>query len=150
MNRRSTSLISTVLVAMGLIFQSCAEDNPTVPVTFQVVLNGTNEKPKTTNSTATGTFVGILKEDTRVMSYTVTYAGITPTMGHMHRIDTTKTDGTGPVEITFPNQASPIVSSTPELTPLQMYRLKNNQYYVNLHSTQFPDGEIRGDLKTKL
>lgn len=139
-----------ILGTIVAMFQACHEDNPTVPTTFQVALSGTNQKPTTTNSSATGTFTGVLNEATRVMSYTVTYMGLTPTTGHLHRVDTTKTDGTGPAEITFPGLTSPLVATTPELTPLQIYRLKNSQYYVDLHTAQYPDGEIRGDLKTKL
>ena len=139
-----------MLVTIGVMLQSCTEDNPTVPTTFNVVLSGTNQKPTTTNSSATGTFVGVLNETTRVMSYTVTYTGLTLTAGHFHRIDTTKTEGTGPAEITFPSLTSPIAGSTPELTALQIQRLKNSQYYVDLHTTRYPDGEIRGDLKTQL
>ncbi len=149
-NHKITILPIALLVAFCLFLTSCNEENPTLPTTFKAVLNGTSEKPTATASTATGTFQGILDETTRVLSYTVSYAGLTPTMGHFHRIDTTKTDGTGPVDIPFPSLTSPIIASTTALTPLQIYRLKNGQYYVNLHTTQYPNGEIRGDIKTKL
>lgn len=140
----------TFLTALTLVLPfSCNEDNPVLPTTFKATLNGSSEKPTTTASTATGSFQGILDETTRVLSYTVSYSGLTPTMGHLHRIDTTKTDGTGPVDITFPSLASPIIASTTPLTPLQIYRLKTGQYYANLHTTQYPSGEIRGDLKMK-
>ncbi|WP_365982002.1 CHRD domain-containing protein [Spirosoma sp.] len=112
-------------------------------------MNGTNEKPTATSSKATGSFRAILDESTSVLSYTVVYEGLTPTMGHLHRIDTTRTDGTGPIDIPFPSLTSPITGSTSALTPLQIYRLKHGQYYANLHTAQYPAGEIRGEIRTK-
>lgn len=149
-NHKSIFLPIALLVTSCLFLQSCDEENPTLPTTFKAVLNSASVKPTATASTATGSFQGILNETTRVLSYTVSYAGLTPTAGHLHRIDTTKTDGTGPVDISFTSLASPITASTTELTPLQIYRLKNGQYYVDLHSNQYTASEIRGDIKTKL
>lgn len=141
--------LATLLLGMSFSFVACEEANPTLPTTFTAVLNGANEKPSPTTSRATGTFKAILDETTRVLSYTISYEGITPTMGHFHRIDTTRTDGTGPVEIPFPSLTSPIEASTTALTPLQIYRLKHGQYYVNFHTSQYPAGEIRGEVRTK-
>ncbi|MBD2754438.1 CHRD domain-containing protein [Spirosoma validum] len=155
MYKRNIFLSIAALLAVGLTLTSCLdEENPytvglgvTPPTSFTATLNGASEKPTSTTSTATGAFVGKLNETTRVLSYTVTYTGLTPTMGHLHRIDTTRTDGTGGIDIPFPSLTSPIIASTTALTPLQIYRMKNNQYYANLHTTQYPAGEIRGDLR---
>jgi hypothetical protein len=147
------SLLSATVVMLSFAFSACNttdNDNPIIASSttrFGATLNGQQEKPTSTTSTASGTFVGDLNETTRVLSYTVTYSGLTPTMGHLHRIDTTKTDGTGGVDIPFPSLTSPIVSSTTALTPLQVYRIKAGQYYANLHTAAYPAGEIRGDIK---
>ncbi|GAB4036564.1 CHRD domain-containing protein [Spirosoma gilvum] len=149
MTLKSITLATAILLGAGFTFFACDNENPTLPTTFTAVLNGANEKPSSTTSTATGSFKGILDETSRVLSYTVSYEGLTPTMGHLHRIDTTRTDGTGSVDIPFPSLTSPIVASTSALTPLQIYRLKHGQYYANLHTSKYPAGEIRGEIRTK-
>ncbi|MBN8825602.1 MAG: CHRD domain-containing protein [Spirosoma sp.] len=143
--------LASIFLGLGFSFVACTDENenPILPTTFTAVLNGTNEKPTATSSKATGSFRAILDESTSVLSYTVVYEGLTPTMGHLHRIDTTRTDGTGPIDIPFPSLTSPITGSTSALTPLQIYRLKHGQYYANLHTAQYPAGEIRGEIRTK-
>ena len=154
MNKKTILLSLTALLSAGLVFTSCLNDeNPNTigqGTRLTATLNGASEKPTSTTSAATGNFTGSLNETTRVLSYTVTYTGpfsSSLTGGHLHRIDTTRTDGTGPIDIPFPSLTSPIIASTTALTPLQVYRLKNGQYYANLHTTQYPAGEIRGDIK---
>lgn len=158
MIKKNALLSVAALLALGLTFTSCKDDNenpntiPAVTTTrFTAAINGASEKPASTTSLATGNFVGDLNETTRVLSYTVTYSGFpastSVTMGHLHRIDTTKTDGTGGVDIPFPSLTPPIIASTTALSPLQVYRLKAGQYYANIHTNVYPGGEIRGDIK---
>ncbi|WP_080240059.1 CHRD domain-containing protein [Spirosoma rigui] len=149
MNKKNALFSVAALLAMGLTLTSCSKDdveNPVVvaPDQYTATIDGKSEKPTSTTSTAIGAFNGKLNETTRTLSYTVTYSGMTPTMGHLHRIS--KADGTGNPEITFPSLTSPITGST-TLTQSKMDSLKNGFYYVNLHSTAYPNGEIRGDIK---
>lgn len=134
---------------MGLTMTSCDKDdeNPIVvaPDTYTATINGASEKPTSTTSTAVGAFIGRLDETTRTMSYTVTYSGMTPTAGHLHRV--TNADGTGPVAFPFPNLTSPIVGTATFATQAGMDSLKNGSYYANLHSAIYSNGEIRGDIK---
>ncbi|AKD55533.1 CHRD domain-containing protein [Spirosoma radiotolerans] len=153
MNKKNILLSVAALLGLSLAISSCGNDeNPTISSTttrFGATLTGLGEKPTSTTSTATGTFVGNLDETTRVLSYTVTYAGFNEALtgGHLHRIDSTKTDGTGPVDIPFPSLTSPIIGSTSALSPLQVYRIKAGQYYANLHTKTYPGGEIRGEVR---
>lgn len=149
MNKKSALLSLAALLAMGLTLTSCSKDdveNPVIvaPDQYTATVDGKSEKPTSTTSTAIGAFNGKLDEATRTLSYTVTYSGMTPTMGHLHRI--TKADGTGDPEIFFPSLTSPITGSS-TLTQGRMDSLKNGFYYVNLHSAAYKDGEIRGDIK---
>jgi len=76
------------------------------------------------------------------LTYTVTYQGITPTVAHIH----TGAPGTsGSVAIPFANLTSPIMG-TVTLTPEQADNLLNNRMYVNMHSSTYGNGEIRGDI----
>ena len=149
MNRKYALLSVASLLAMGLTMTSCNknDNNPIVvgPDTYTATINGASEKPASTTSTAVGSFVGRLNEATRTMSYTVTYSGMTPTGGHLHRV--TNANGTGPVVFPFPNLTSPIIGTVTFANQAGMDSLKNGFYYANIHSAAFPGGEIRGDIK---
>ena len=89
--------------------------------------------------------VGDLDRATRVFSYTVTYSGITPVAGHLHR--TTLANGNGPVEFPFASLGSPIIGTATLATNTRVDSLINGFYYVNLHTTAFPGGELRGNIR---
>jgi hypothetical protein len=115
-------------------------------VTFNATLNGANEVPSN-NSTATGTAVLKYNKTTKMFTLTVTYSGLTPTDGHIHR----GAVGQAPANnIIFPltSLASPITYTSPVLNATQEADLIANLYYVNLHTTAFSTGEIRGQLIT--
>jgi len=154
MNKKTTFLSCAVLMALGLTFTSCKDDeNPntiTAPTQLTATLNGAAEKPNSTTSAATGTFVGSLNANTRVLSYTVTYTGpFTSSLvaGHLHRIVPNATNGVGPVEIPFTNLTSPIIGTFQLANKNRVDSMKNGFYYANLHTTVYPGGEIRGDIK---
>ena len=154
MNNRTIFLSVAALLAAGLTLSSCLNDeNPTTttPATLlTATLSGTAEKPTSTTSAATGTFTGLLNETTRVLSYTVTNTGpisSTITGGHIHRITPNSTTGTGGIEIPFANLISPITGSFTLANQNRVDSLKNGFYYTNLHTTLYPNGEIRGDIR---
>ncbi|OIN61005.1 CHRD domain-containing protein [Arsenicibacter rosenii] len=139
-------------LAVMTVFAACNNDddnnnNPTPTnnvVNLKADINGLQEKPTSTTSTATGTMTGTIDTTTNVMSYTVTYQGITPTAGHIHRIDSA--NGTGAPIIPFASLTSPI-SGTTSLRRTQRDSILAGQYYVNFHTAAYPNGEIRGDIK---
>lgn len=149
--------MAALLIGSILGLSSCYENTPNTnsapipqtPVTIGLTatLNGAQEKPTSTTSTATGTFTGSIDPTSRVLSYTVTYTGLTPVAGHLHRI--TAADGTGPVTIPFASLTSPIIGSTSTLRQTQIDSMKSGFFYANLHTAVYPAGEIRGDMKLK-
>ncbi|MBO0930671.1 CHRD domain-containing protein [Fibrella aquatilis] len=116
------------------------------PVRLRAAMNGAAEKPTPNSSLATGMFTGVVDPATRVLSYTVTYSGLTPTAGHLHRVNNSTT-GVGPVEIPFAALGSPIIGTATLTTASRVDSLLNGFYYSNLHTPAFPGGEIRGDIK---
>ncbi|MBD2704199.1 CHRD domain-containing protein [Spirosoma sp. BT702] len=155
MNTRNSLLSVAAVLAFGMTFFACKEDNPTTttptPTTTRLTatLNGASEKPTATTSTATGTFAGVIDESTRTLSYTVTYTGpftSSLTAGHLHRV-TNSTALTGGVEIPFTSLTSPIIGTFQLLNQARVDSMKNGFYYANLHTTIYPAGEIRGDIK---
>lgn len=150
-------LLPAALLTSALFIAACSNnDNPTTVTTpattrFTATLNGANEKPVSTTSPATGTFVGDLNSTTRVMSYTLTYAGFPandpPMAGHLHRV--TNANGTGPVDVKFPSPlpASPIIATTDALAQSKIDSMVAGKYYANMHTMMYPGGAIWGDLK---
>jgi hypothetical protein len=116
--------------------------NPNVVLT--AVINGSQEVPPTP-SAATGTFSGVYNKNTNVLTYTVTFTGLTPTMGHLHR---GMPGVNGPVVFPLPSLTSP-VTATAKFLEEDEALLLNNGFYVNLHTPRFPGGEIRGDIKVR-
>ncbi|MEZ0538799.1 CHRD domain-containing protein [Fibrella arboris] len=155
--RQRFSLAATLLIGSVLGLSSCYQNTPATsfatitpvqqPILLTATLNGASEKPTSTTSTATGTFAGSIDQTSRVLSYTVTYSGLTPIAGHLHRI--TNADGTGGVAIPFASLTSPIIGSTSTLRQTQVDSMKNGFFYANLHTSAYPAGEIRGDVKVK-
>jgi hypothetical protein len=117
--------------------------NITVNIGFKATLNGGNERPNATSSTATGSSIASFNITTKIINITTTYTGLTPTAGHIH---TGSVNIAGPVTFGFSALSSPIVFSTIALNATQEADLMGNLMYVNLHTVAFPGGEIRGQL----
>lgn len=142
-NLRKIYLMCLFLSASVL---GCSDDDePRVKDTiynYDVALSGTKEVPPNT-SAATGKFVGTYTKSTKVLSFTLSYSGMTATDWHIHKGGPTVS---GPVEIGLnPVVPSPLVKSV-TLTAEQEIDLLSGNYYVNIHSAAFPAGEIRGQL----
>ncbi len=147
----------TAALLIGSVFglTSCYENTnatntspiPQAPIALTATINGAQEKPTSTTSTATGTFAGTIDRSSRILSYTVTYSGITPVAGHLHRV--TNADGTGPVAIPFASLTSPIIGTTSTLRQTQVDSMVAGQFYANLHTAAYPAGEIRGDIRVR-
>ena len=133
------------VAAFGLL-TACSKKDDAQPdtsttTTLTATINGAQQVPAN-NSTATGTFAGTYNSGSKHLTYTVVYQGLTPTIAHIH----TGAPGTsGSVAIPFANLTSPIMG-TVTLTPEQADNLLNNRMYVNMHSSAYGNGEIRGDI----
>lgn len=136
----------TVLFLLGSL-SSCNDDDEVTPgqsiTTFSAeMLMGSNEVPAN-NSTAMGTATLKFNKTTKVFTITVTHNLSSITAGHIHK-GATGTNGS--VVFPFTTLASPISYTSTALTPEQEADLMANLYYVNLHSSTFTAGEIRGQL----
>ncbi len=113
---------------------------------FVATLNGTQEVPPN-NSTATGTATLVLSPDETTARLWLNFSGLSTqqTDAHIHGpaapgviagvIFPLPTGQVNDFQITFTN-------------PSQVTDLKNGLHYVNLHSSMFPSGEIRGQFQT--
>lgn len=142
--------ISLLLIAVILI-GSCSKSSNVmmIPVTstYTATLSGANETPPNA-STATGSATFTYNPTTFILSGSVSFSGFTTatTEAHIH-MGAVGVAGNVifTIEATGPF-TSPISYTSPALTTSQAADLAAGNYYVNIHTTAFPDGEIRGQL----
>lgn len=143
-----TKLFSYALLLLTVIgIGSCKKNDPTptpTNVTFTASVKGTSETPSNT-SIAIGTANFTYNTTTYILSGTITFSGITPTSAHIHKGAVGVAGG-----VIFALGSAPFNSPTSftsiALDATQRADLMANLYYVNIHSTAFPAGEIRGQL----
>jgi|SRR5215475_147689 len=77
---------------------------------------------------------------------TVTVTGFTPTVAHIHR---GKTGANGPVIMTLvkTGENSFTVPQTAYVSDSDYAAFNDNELYVNVHSANNPNGEVRGQLR---
>ena len=144
MKKKIAFLATGVLL---LMLWSCKKDKTDTPVStvtkFGTTLSGTNEVPANA-SAASGSVTGTYDSATKILSITVTYSGLTPTVGHIHKA---AAGSNGSVIFPFTGvTSSPFTFTSVALTQAQQDDLFNSLYYVNLHTAALPGGEIRGQL----
>jgi hypothetical protein len=132
-----------ILSAGILVMAGSCKKSKTNEVTFKATINGATETPSNA-STATGSATLIYNQDTKTFNIVVTFSGITATASHIHK---GAVGVPGGVIFGFtPPIVSPINYTSAVLDSTQQADLYADQYYVNIHSTAFPAGEIRGQL----
>lgn len=127
--------------------------NPVVPTGnifgINETLSGLEEVPPNA-SPATGTLVGTYDDNSNTIVFTVSWQNFVAgtTAAHFHG-----PAGVGvnaPVQIGFTGFPVAVTSGSYGnifvLTAAQETQLLNGQWYVNIHSSQFPGGEIRSQL----
>jgi hypothetical protein len=107
-------------------------------------LKGTNEVPPNA-SPASGKVVATLDTDTRLLTWTVTYADLTgPALGaHFH--GPSEPGKNAGIALPFKTAQSPI-EGTATLTENQAADLLSGKWYANIHTAANPGGELRGQM----
>jgi hypothetical protein len=140
--KRATLLIAAVALVVGAA--SSIPPAYAEKITLKADLKGTNEVPPNT-SPATGKAEATLDTETKVLTWTVTYADLTgPAMGaHFHGpTDAGKNAG---IVLPFKTVQSPI-EGTATLTDNQAADLLAGKWYANVHTAANPGGELRGQM----
>jgi len=116
---------------------------------FFAYLNGAQEVPAV-NTTARGYARIVLNQAAGTINYTIVFNGLQGTQNNAH-IHTGSRTATGPVTINFGvvGGNSGTISGTANITPAQITTMRAHGFYVNVHSSVFPGGEIRGQLGIK-
>ncbi len=115
-------------------------------VKFHADLMGSSETPPT-DSAGTGAADISLDTASRLLSWTITYSGLSgaASAAHFHGPAAIGAKASPVVPIDAAKLASPIVG-TATLTDAQIKDLEAGTWYFNVHTAKFSDGEIRGQL----
>jgi len=140
--RVGVTLLGTVMLG-GLLIVASTPSRAEV-VKLQADLKGSNEVPPN-SSTGSGKAEATFDSETKVLTYTVTYADLTgPAIGaHFHGPgEAGKNAG---IALPFKTVQSPIQGNA-TLTDSQAVDLLAGKWYANIHTAANPGGELRGQM----
>ena len=114
-------------------------------VNFSAVLSGASEVPPN-DSAGTGTVEATFDTESMAFSWTVTYDGLTgPAAAAHYHGPAAEGENAGPVVPIEGDLASPIEGEA-TLDEQQASDLQAGLWYFNIHTEQYPDGELRGQV----
>ena len=140
-------------VAAGLVALAaagCGDMRPSQKMDiYEAAMSGTQEVPAN-NSAGKGMAEIQYNNNTNMLTYKVTYSGLSgpATGGHIHGPAAAGANAGIVVPFTGNLNAQPIQGEA-KITPTQFGDLAAGLWYVNIHSAQFPGGEIRGQLRRR-
>jgi hypothetical protein len=138
----------TLLALMPWAWAGSAAVAWAAPVSFTVPLTGAQQVPPV-QTPGTGTAALTYDAGTRVVTWSVSYNGLSGpvTMAHFHGVAAMgKNAG---VVIWLTKQGSPVpspITGQATLTPEQAQQFAAGEWYINVHSKDHPAGEIRGQV----
>jgi CHRD domain len=164
--KRVTTLFVAVLVLIAMIGTS-----PALAVEgLTAQLNGYEETPATLNTQATGVFLGLINDAQTEIPFTLFYTGTTGTVlfAHIHFGKPGESGGVaaflcggggkpaclppGEVNVGVVTAADVVAIAgqnlpAGDIAPL-VRAIKSGFAYVNVHTSMFPGGEVRGQIKS--
>jgi CHRD domain len=117
-------------------------------ISFKVDLNGAQQVPPVQTS-ASGKADLTYDPATRVLTWDVTYKGLSgpATMAHLH--GPAMQGKNGPPVIWLSEKGAPVadpIKGQATLTPEQAQQMTAGEWYINVHTQANPGGEIRGQV----
>ncbi len=138
-----TALAATVV---ALTIAGCSVLRPDAHLAaFSTQLTGMNEVP-TVATPATGRVDAVLDKNTGLLRWKLSFAGLSgpATAGHFH--GPAAIGANAPVALPFKTPVKSPLEGRATLTPSQATELLAGKWYVNIHTSAHPGGEIRGQM----
>jgi Cu/Zn superoxide dismutase len=107
-------------------------------------LSGANEVPEVT-SDGVGLATFYFDQDRTTVHVNVTVTGLSSAITGAH-IHEAATGANGPVVFPLAVVGNRIQMEIPNVTPAQLANFISGNYYINVHTTEHPGGEIRGQI----
>lgn len=147
---KSTFITYTLLLLTVIGISACSKSSNSLPSTdtlFTANLGGASETPANA-SLAAGSASFTYNSATKRLTGVVEFAGFTTTViaSHIHQGAAGVAGSAVFTIVKVGPVTSPISITTPALTESQITDLMDGNYYVDIHSIAFLDGEIRGQL----
>jgi hypothetical protein len=142
--RRKILLTLTIIVSAMMFSITAAAQQK-----FSVSLNGRQEVPAN-NSSGNGNCMVTLNATETQFTVTCNYRNLTSNAVGAHIHDNGPVGVSGPIRFDFSftgGTTGTIGPLTFNPTPGQVADLRANRWYVNIHTSNFPGGEIRGQVK---
>jgi hypothetical protein len=147
--RRATGgRLSAALAVIALIATNSHALALIIPI--QATLTGAGEVPPN-NSPAKGLMEGTFDTDTNTLTWTVSYSGLSsaPIGAHFHGpvsyLGLTPEEN-APIQVGTPGELASPFHGVAKIDAAQAKDLKDGRWYFNVHSKNFPAGEIRGPI----
>ncbi len=141
--RLSTSTILAT-ASIALLF---AAGGPALAekIAFKADLVGSAQVPPN-DSKGHGTVAAAYDTDTKSLSWTITYEGLTGDAKAAHFHGPAQPGANASPVVPIEGTLTSPIRGTSILTARQATDLENGLWYFNIHTAKFPDGEIRGQV----
>jgi hypothetical protein len=133
----------------ALVLAGCGQMRPSQKVDiYEARLAGTQEVPPV-NTAGSGTAEIQINTNTNVLTWKVTYSGLSGTATGAHIHGPAGPGQNAGVLVPFTNVAAQPITGQATITPTQYGDLAAGLWYVNVHTAANPGGEIRGQLRKR-
>ena len=162
--RVKLSFLAVAAIGVAAV-AACDDDEGTGPdgIVYNAPLRGVNERPTAITTNAIGSFTGTLDAATNVMTYTLTWEGLTSISNNAHIHGPTPATGNGTAGVLIDFNSGPrslthgtsgtatgtidlnLVTANAAVSGDSLKKLlEAGRAYVNVHSANNPGGEILG------
>jgi hypothetical protein len=139
--KKAVCLAGAMILAIPFGFVTAASAEV---IKLQADLKGSNEVPPNTSS-GSGKAEATFDTDTKLMTYTVTFANLTGPAVAAHLHGPSEPGKNAGIALPLKSSQSP-VQGTATLSDTQSADLLAGKWYVNIHTAANPGGEVRGQM----
>lgn len=142
---KTRTFLSLGLIAAALGLSACGAMMGSNTMALSAKLSSANEVPANA-SAGTGMLEASLDKQSNVLTWTVTYSGLTGPVkaGHFH--GPAAAGANAGVALPFTGGVESPIKGSATLTAAQVADLMAGKWYVNLHTAANPGGEVRGQV----